>query len=91
MIDVSVLAVKPHPDQATNNPGTWAVQLHVTYKGRSRLFWRWYTVRQTDANGAYVTPPNEPPPTRDEILAEFWELTFGELNGFDFEREEAAT
>lgn len=86
MIDASVLAVKPHPDQATNNPGTWAVQFRVSHADKARTFWRWYTVRQTDANGAYVTPSNDKPSV-DEILAGFWDDTFGELHGFDFGRD----
>ena len=87
MIDVRALDVKPHPDQATNNPGTWAVKLRVSHDGRSRTFWRWHRVREL-RGGCYVTPSNRRP-THAEILAEFWNNTFGDLHGFNFEREEA--
>jgi hypothetical protein len=85
MIDVRVLDVRPHPDQATNNPGTWAVQLHVAHSGRSRSFWRWHTKREV-RGGCYVVPSAERP-SADEILAAFWAETFGELHGFDFEED----
>ena len=39
MIDVRVLDVKPHPDQATNNPGCWAVRFEISYDGTTRTFW----------------------------------------------------
>jgi hypothetical protein len=79
MIDVSVLNVKPHPDQATNNPGTWAVKFRVAHDGRSRTFWRWHTIREQTRRK----------PEPDEILARFWDDTFAGLHGFDFERDEA--
>lgn len=92
MIDVRVLAVKPHPDQATNNPGCWAVQLCVSRAGRSgsRTFWLWHNVR-TLKDGRYINPSNEEKPSAAEIIARFWDDMFAELHGFDFEREEAAT
>ena len=89
MINARVLDIKPHPDQATCNPGCWAVKLRVTHKRRSRAFWRWFTVRERD-DGRYVIPSNEKKPTHDEILAEFWEDTFADQHGFDFEPEEAS-
>lgn len=84
MIDVRVLALKPHPAQATNNPGWWAVQLHVSHAGQARSFWRWYLVHELDTRGCYVTPSNDKKPSHDEILARFWSDTFSELHGFDF-------
>ena len=86
MIDVRVLGVKPHPDQATHNPGTWAVKLRVSHDGRSRTFWRWHSVREL-RGGCYVTTSDRRP-THDEIIVEFWDNTFGDLHGFDFERAE---
>ena len=74
MIDVSVRAVKPHPDQATNNPGCWAVQLRISHAGRSRSFWRWYTKGDLKKK-----------PTAEEIIERFWNETFAGLHGFDFE------
>jgi hypothetical protein len=91
MIDVRVLGMQPHPDQATTHPGTWAVQFRADHAGRARTFWRWYTVRETDASGCYVTPSNDKRPAADEILADFWRDTFLDLHGFDFDVEEAAT
>jgi hypothetical protein len=91
-IEVHVLTIRPHPDQATNNPGTWAVQFRASRAGRSHTFWRWYNVRETNANGAYITPSNDKKPTVDEIIVRFWDDTFADLHGFDFkcfEREEA--
>lgn len=90
MIDVSVLQVRPHPDQTTNNPGCWAVQLRVTRADQSRTFWRWHTVRRLDQRGVLVEPDNVPP-SSDEILAWFWDDTFGDLHGFNFERLIGAT
>jgi hypothetical protein len=84
MIDVRVLTVKPHPSQATNNPGCWAVQLHVSHAGHSRTFWRWHTVQKLDERCCHVTPSNDKEPSHNEILARFWDNTFGEIHGFDF-------
>ncbi len=75
MIDAKVLDMKPHPDQATHNPGCWAVKLRVSHEGKARTFWRWFTVRE-DAKRK---------PTAHEVLERFWSDTFGELHGFDFE------
>ena len=86
MIAVRVLDVKPHPDQATNNPGTWAVKLRVSHDGKTRAFWRWHSVRELRED-CRVTPSKRRP-THDEIVAEFWDNTFGDLHGFDFERDE---
>lgn len=83
MIEAHVLAVKPHPDQAKNNPGCWAVQFRVSHGDVSRTFWRWYTVREMDKNHCYVTPSNQEP-SHDEILAQFWGDLFAELHGFNF-------
>lgn len=88
MIDVHVLDVRPHPDQATNNPGCWAVQLRVTRAGRSRTFWRWYTVREFSPAGRLIAPSSERKPSKDEILSDFWDDTFGELHGFDFDKDD---
>lgn len=88
MIDARVLAVKPHPDQATNNPGCWAVQLRVAHNGESRTFWHWYNVREQE-DGRYITPSNDKKPKHGEIIAEFWDDTFRNLHGFDFARMEA--
>lgn len=86
MIDVRVINIQPHPAQATHNPGCWAVQLEVSYDGKKRTFWRWYTVRALDGLGRYVTPSNEMKPTVDEILTQFWDSTFGDLHGFAFDK-----
>jgi hypothetical protein len=84
LIDVRVLAMRPHPDQATHNPGCWAVQFGIRYKNTVRKFWRWHNVIKLNANGGYVEPDDQPP-TADEVLARFWDDTFGDLHGFDFE------
>lgn len=84
MIDARVVAIEPHPDQATNNPGCWAIQLRVSHAGRTRTLWRWHNVRRFDASGALIDPDGAPP-SRDEVLARFWDDTFGDLHGFDFQ------
>lgn len=95
MITVRVLDVKPHPDQATNNPGCWAVKFRVSREGGapygsgSRTFWRWYNRHET-VNGVYVTPSNKKP-SADEIITDFWDNTFAELHGFNFERSSASS
>ena len=81
MIDAKVLDMRPHPDQATNNPGCWAVKLRVSHEGKTRTFWRWHTVREDKPTYA----PSKRKPTAYEILTRFWDDTFGELHGFDFE------
>jgi hypothetical protein len=87
MIEARVLAIEPHSEQATTNPGTWAVQFWICHNGTERTFWRWHHVRALNANGAYVRPSNTPP-TQEKILAEFWDDTFKGMHGFDFERRE---
>jgi hypothetical protein len=81
MIEVHVLAVVPHPDQATNNPGDWAVRFEISYKGATKTFWRWHTVKAFNENGRYITSPPIAP-SHDQILHYFWDDTFHELNGF---------
>ena len=85
LISAQVLDVQPHPDQATNNPGCWAVKLQVLHIDKERTFWRWHNVRRLNKNGAYIDPGNQPP-TQSEVLAQFWDDTFGEMHGFDFEK-----
>lgn len=87
-MDVHVLAVRPHPGQARENPGCWAVQLRVSHAGQSRTFWRWHTVHELDEDGCYITPSNDKEPSHDEIVARFWNDTFSELHGFDFCRDD---
>ena len=86
MIKVRVLDIQPHPDQATNNPGTWAVQFSVSYDGQKRSFWRWHDVRDTDDIGRYVRSTRKP--AVDEILKSFWDDTFASLHGFTFDKDE---
>ncbi len=86
MIDVRVLDVRPHPDQATNNPGCWAVRFEVSYDVTKRTFWRWHSVRELK-DGVYITPSNRKP-TTDEIIEWFWNDTFSELHGFSFNKDD---
>ena len=92
MIEARVIDIKPHPDQATNNPGCWAIQFEVTHDDVRRTFWRWYTVRQNrilEGGGEiYVRPSNDQRPTHQEILAQFWNDTFAELHGFNFDKDD---
>lgn len=76
MIDVAVLDVQPHPDQATTHPGTWAVQLRVSRAGKSRVFWRWRFTQKRSVK-----------PSIEEIISWFWDDTFANLHGFNFERD----
>jgi hypothetical protein len=85
VIDMRVLDIQPHPDQATNNPGCWAVRFEVSYNGTKRSFWRWHNVRE-NVEGRYVTPSNKKPQA-DEIIEGFWNDTFGNLHGFSFNKE----
>jgi hypothetical protein len=85
-INGEVLAIEPHPDQATHNPGCWAVQFRVSHAGQTRTFWRWHNVRKFNANGAWIEPDNEPPST-DEIMKAFVDDTFNELHGFNFQSD----
>ena len=87
MIEVRVLDIRPHPDQATHNPGCWAVKLGVSYDGVSRAFWRWHTMRELK-DGFYITPSNEKKPQAAEILKHFWDATFAELHGFSFNKDD---
>ena len=77
MIDVRVLKIEPHPDQATNNPGSWAVQYEVSYGGTRRTFWRWHTERHSDAK-----------PKHGVLVKRFWDDTFAELHGFSFNKDD---
>jgi hypothetical protein len=76
MIDVHVLDIQPHPDQATNNPGWWATRLAVSYSGQRRTFWRWYHDPST----------SKEKPLTDDILRRFWDAVFADLNGFSFDK-----
>lgn len=90
VIDARVLDVRPHPCQATNNPGCWAVQFEVSRAGRTRTFWRWHNVRedrQLEGGGSIYVRPSNREPTHDEILAGFWNDTFANLHGFSFNKE----
>lgn len=86
-IEVRVLDVQPHPDQATNNPRDWAVQFCVKHDGMERTFWRWHTVYHLDDNGVVIRP-DPVPPTHDEILAHFWRQTFLGMGGFAFDKDD---
>ena len=77
MIGVRVLDIQPHPDQATNNPGTWAIRYEVSYVGRKRTFWRWHTVRE-----------NNKKPMADVLVKHFWDDTFADLHGFAFDKDD---
>ena len=84
MIDVRVLDIRPHPDQATNNPGAWVVRFEVSYDGTKRTFWRWhcaYVIR----NGQRI--PINKKPRHEEIIERFWDDTFAELHGFSFNKD----
>ena len=83
LFSAEVLAIEPHPDQATRHPGYWAVQFRVARAGEARTFWRWHQVRKLNENGAWLYPGDDPP-TADEVLERFWRDTFDELNGFNF-------
>jgi hypothetical protein len=79
VIDVRVLDVRPHPGQAVNNPGCWAVQFRASHAGKSRTFWRWHTVPEK----------TKEQPSADEILARFWDDTFEELHGLCFQNDQS--
>ena len=92
MIEARVLDIQPHPDQATHNPGYWAVRIEVSHEGRRRTFWRWHTVREDrriegSSASVYVRPSNDKRPTHGEILARFWDDTFADLHGFAFNKD----
>jgi hypothetical protein len=76
MIDVRVLDIQPHPDQATNNPGCWAVRFEVSCDRTTRTFWRWHTERKSDKK-----------PKAGDLVKRFWDDTFGELHGFSFNKD----
>ena len=84
-IDARILDMQPHPDQATNNPGCWAVQIEVCYDKRRRTFWRWYAERNY-VDGCYVT--SETMPKACDVLKRFWDDTFAELHGFSFNKDD---
>lgn len=84
MIDVRILDIQPHPDQATHNPNDWAVQLQISYEGQKRTFWRWHTVRDFDGSGIRLSTNRQPTP--HEILKRFWDNTFEKLHGFSFDK-----
>ena len=86
MIDVCVVEIWPHPDQATNNPDDWAVQFQVSYEGQKRTFWRWHTVRELDGRGIRLSTNKTPTPS--EIIKRFWDDTFAELHGFSFNKDD---
>lgn len=77
MIAVRVLDIQPHPDQATNNPGSWAVKFGVSYDGVTRTFWRWHTERKSDKK-----------PKADVLVKRFWDDTFADLHGFSFNKDD---
>lgn len=77
MIDVRVLDIQPHPDQATNNPGCWAVQFAIARDGERRTFWRWHNERTSDQK-----------PTPFKIIKRFWDDTFADLHGFSFDKDD---
>lgn len=82
MIRARVLDIRPHPDQATNNPGSWAVQLEVSRNGVKRTFWRWYTDRSEHHGDTHAE--RNPRPRETTLLRWFWDDTFAELHGFSF-------
>jgi hypothetical protein len=87
LIEVRVLDMRPHPDQATNNPGCWAVQYEVSYDGQRRTFWRWHTVR-TFKHGQYVKTTSTDKPKAKDVIKRFWADTFAELHGFSFNKDD---
>jgi len=82
VIEARVLDIQPHPDQATNNPGWWAIQLEVTYDGTERTFWRWYCDRKVRHGMTHAE--RNPKPSTEEVLRRFWDDTFAELHSFAF-------
>jgi len=85
MIDVRVLDVRPHPDQATNNPGCWGIQLAVTHDGTTRTFWRWHSTYEL-RDGRRI--PTDQKPRIADIIKRFWDDTFAELHGFSFDKDD---
>jgi hypothetical protein len=84
MIDVRVLDIQPHPDQATNNPGSWAVRFEVTYDGATRTFWRWHETYDL-RDGRRI--PTDDKPEHAEIIKRFWDYMFLDLYGFAFNKD----
>ena len=84
MIDVKVLDVQPHSDQATTHPNYWKVKIRVTYRGTPHTFWRWHKFWR------WHNMQEDRKPEPDEIVERFWDDTFTELRGFDFEYERDA-
>jgi len=74
--------------QDSDRTTDWAVRLQVSYDGQKRTFWRWHTAREIDGRGERLSTNKKPTPR--EIVKRFWDDTFAELHGFDFEREERA-
>ena len=87
VIDVRVVDMKPHRDQATNNPGCWAVQLEVSYDGQRKTFWRWYAERSCK-DGQIVETTSKAKPKAEDVLKRFWNDTFAELHGFSFNKDD---
>ena len=83
-MDARILDMQPHPDQATNNPGCWAVQIEVCYDGQRRAFWRWHTERNY-VDDRYVTSKTKP--KASDVIKRFWDDTFAELHGFSFDKD----
>jgi len=82
-LDVRLLDIQPHPEQATNNPDCWAVRFEVSHGSTRRAFWRWHTSRvERPEQQTRIEPGHE------EVLARFWADTFAELHGFSFDQED---
>jgi hypothetical protein len=84
-IDVRVIDIQPHPDQATNNPGCWAVHFEVVCDGSKRTFWRWHRA-YTMKEGQRIIADDKP--KISAIIQRFWDDTFAELHGFSFDKDE---
>lgn len=72
VLKVNLVEIQPHPSQVTH-PDWWKVKLSISHADRTRTFWRWHKA------------PDAKTPTSDEILTWFWETTFAELHGFNFD------
>jgi hypothetical protein len=85
MIEVRVIDIQPHPDQATHNPSCWAVRFEAVYDGTTRTFWRWHTAfKMKDGQRVYL----DDKPKAAAILQRFWDDTFAELHGFSFNKDD---
>lgn len=80
-IDARILDIQPHPDQATNNPGCWAVRFEISYDDDTRTFWRWHNAYKMKGVQRVYTDEK---PREADILERFWDDTFGNLHGFNF-------